>query len=86
MIGVPSLSVTQPGRSGEPTRMARRILLPAMAEVATSKSIGASRRAGAAMAMGLVPSRGLAPNVGTIARPAAVKQTPTMSCWAACMA
>jgi len=42
MIGFPSLSVIQPGRSGEPTRMARRILLPAIADVAASKSIGAS--------------------------------------------
>ena len=59
MIGVPSLSVTQPGRSGEPTRMARRILLPAMAEVATSKSIGASRRAGRGDGNGIGAEQGL---------------------------
>jgi len=55
----------------------RRILLPAIAEVAASKSIGASRRAGAATAIGLVPSSGLAANVGTTLSPAPVKQTPT---------
>jgi len=86
MIGVPSRSVTQPGRSGEPIRIASRILLPAMAEVAASKSSGASCRAGAANAIGLVPSRGFAPKVGTTCRPAAVKQTPTMSSCAACIA
>ena len=56
-----------------------------MAEVAASKSSGASRRAGAATAMGLVPSKGFAAKVGTTCNPAAVKQTPTMSAWAACM-
>ena len=86
MIGMPSLSVTQPGRSGEPTRMASRILLPAIAEVAASKSIGASWRAGAASAIGFVPRSGLAANVGTTLSPAPVKQTPTMSCSAACIA
>ena len=83
MIGVPSLSVTHPGRSGEPSRMASRILLPAIAEVAASKSIGASLRAGAASAMGLVPSSGFAAKVGTTLSPAPVKQAPTMSCCAA---
>src|SRR5437899_2045492 len=53
MIGVPSLSVTQPGRSGEPTRIASRLLLPAIPEVAASKSIGASWRARPAGAVGL---------------------------------
>ena len=40
----------------------------------------------AASAIGLVPSRGFAPKVGTTCRPAAVKQTPTMSSCAACIA
>jgi hypothetical protein len=86
MMGLPSLSVTQPGRSGEPTRMASRILLPAMADVAASNSSGASRRAGAAIAMGFVPSSGLAAKVGTTLSPAPVKHTPTMSSRAACSA
>ncbi|HKA61876.1 MAG TPA: hypothetical protein VKH83_05590 [Methylomirabilota bacterium] len=33
-----------------------------------------------------MPSRGLEPKVGTTCRPAAVKQTPTMSAIAACIA
>jgi hypothetical protein len=86
MIGTPSLSVTQPGKSGEATRMASLILLPAIAEVAASKSIGASWRAGAAIAIGLVPSIGFDANVGTTLSPAPVKQTPTMFWAAACMA
>jgi hypothetical protein len=57
-----------------------------MAEVAASKSMGASWRAGAARAIGLVPSIGRDANVGTTLRPAPVKQTPTMSCSAACIA
>jgi hypothetical protein len=66
--------------------MARRILLPAMAEVAASKSIGASRRAGAAMAIGLVPRRGFDAKVGTTLSPAPVKQTPIIFSPTACIA
>jgi len=73
-------------RSGDPTRIASRILLPAIADVAASKSIGASRPAGAASAIGLVPRSGFAANVGTTLSPAPVKQTPTMSWSAACIA
>jgi hypothetical protein len=54
--------------------MASLILLPAIAEVAASKSIGASWRAGAASAIGLVPSIGFEANVGTTLSPAPVKQ------------
>jgi hypothetical protein len=78
--------VTQPGSSGEPSRIASRILLPAIAEVAASNSSGASWRAGAATAIGLVPSSGFDAKVGTTLSPAPVKQTPTMSWAAACMA
>ena len=69
-----------------PTRLARAVLLPATALVATSKRNGASVRAGAAMAMGFVPNLGSAPNVGTTAAPPAVIVTPIMSCSAASMA
>ena len=57
MIGLPSMSATQPGNRFDPTRVASPILLPATAEVATSNSTDGCCFAGAASAIGLVPKR-----------------------------
>src|SRR2546427_10560187 len=83
MIGVPSLSVTQPGRRGEPTRMANRILLPAIAEVAASKSMGASWRGGGGGAGGVGAGRGFRGEGGTTAGPAPAEEPPPPSLWGA---
>src|SRR5262245_47237399 len=86
IIGLPSLSVTQPGNRFEPTRVASRTLLAATEQVATSNKTGGWVFVGAAMAIGLVPKRASAPKVGTTLGWVAVIHIPTISACAASMA
>ena len=85
MMGVPSPSAIQPGNRSEPTLFARENLLPAICEVAASKSSGGSTFPGAAIEIGLVPNLGSAAKVGNTPVPAAVAHMPTMSFFAACI-
>jgi len=70
----------------DPTRVAKPILFPATAEVATSNRMAGCCFAGAAIAIGLVPRRVCAPKVGTTLGWVAVMHIPTMSACAASMA
>jgi hypothetical protein len=76
MIGVPSSSAIQPGRTGRCRRCAMRILLPATELMEASNTNGGRLRAGTATAMGLRPSIGRAPNVGVTWMPPTVMATP----------